>query len=369
MPSTRLGPRASWCYLAIFVSLCASRPLLPSNNLYRISCSALIVEYLFRRLYPYLFPLVVSKVSSKLDQHLHTQRLTTTTSITTITTSNNATATTSLENNIQVGDYLVSLDGEDVTRKDSVKLRKMFCEGFPGEMVQTVFYRKEESNLSTAQTPAIFNWILKKDYMVQHDVKYSLISNGEHPPIGYVRISNFCDETFNEFRRVLLTLERALLQEQQDHSPAAIRKFNREGNLGALVIDLRDNLGGTVVSALDVAALFLPYGCPLVQFTSEGQATKSSKQSLWRSMRKMLFREKNREVFYSRNRRANRKTALLLLANERTASASEQLIEALSDNNRAISMGKRTVGKTKAQVCYYLLSYFFVFSSYFLYFL
>ena len=55
------------------------------------------------------------------------------------------------------------------------------------------------------------------------------------------------------------------------------------------------------------------------------------------------------ETEVSRNSRPDLQTALLLLTDGRTASASEILVEALCDNARATSMGSKTVGKNIAQ--------------------
>jgi carboxyl-terminal processing protease len=98
-----------------------------------------------------------------------------------------------------------------------------------------------------------------------------------------------------------------------------------------LIIDLRGNPGGPLVSALDIASIFLPNRAILTQLSIDDGHRRI-------------------ERFYSTNRRPDMTTKLLLLCDEYTASASEILIEALCDNGRAVSMGKKTVGKNKAQV-------------------
>jgi len=100
-----------------------------------------------------------------------------------------------------------------------------------------------------------------------------------------------------------------------------------------LIIDLRGNPGGPLVSALDVASMFLSNRAILTQLSINGRVEK----------------------YYSSNRRPDVSMKLLLLCDEYTASASEILIEALCDNGRAISMGRKTVGKNKAQVMIVLL--------------
>jgi carboxyl-terminal processing protease len=98
--------------------------------------------------------------------------------------------------------------------------------------------------------------------------------------------------------------------------------------MSGLIIDLRGNPGGPLPPALDLAALFLPRGKVLTQMSIQGS--------------KM-------EVYKSTNRRPDKKTDLLLLTDESTASASEIFVAALQDNSRAKCMGTRTVGKNVAQ--------------------
>lgn len=100
------------------------------------------------------------------------------------------------------------------------------------------------------------------------------------------------------------------------------------GRMASLVIDLRGNRGGTVKSALDLAATFLPYGKALMHIHVHGKM----------------------EVFRSINRRADQKLPLLLLVDQATASASEIFSAALGENRRAQIVGLPTFGKNVAQV-------------------
>lgn len=106
-----------------------------------------------------------------------------------------------------------------------------------------------------------------------------------------------------------------------------IAKLQNGSQMNALIIDLRGNPGGPLLSALELAALFLPHGKIVTLMSSQGK-TESHK---------------------SLNRSSDRKTSLLLLSDESTASASEIFIAALQDHNRAKCMGSRTVGKNIAQ--------------------
>ena len=135
------------------------------------------------------------------------------------------------------------------------------------------------------------------------------------PPVGYMRIKEFHDESFTEFQHAW----RALSQSVKDTGSQKIK---------AVVVDLRGNPGGSLAPALDIAAFFLPFGTCLTRLQGAGRI----------------------DVPKSLNFAPDLATALLFLTDRRTASASEILVEALCDNMRAVSVGQRTKGKDFAQV-------------------
>ena len=98
-------------------------------------------------------------------------------------------------------------------------------------------------------------------------------------------------------------------------------------HLSALVLDLQGNPGGTLSSALDVAAMFLPYDARLLR---------------------ILTRRKT-HVYRGRHPNPDLVIPLLVLTDGNTASASEILAAALRDGNRAQLAGTRTLGKNIAQ--------------------
>ena len=103
----------------------------------------------------------------------------------------------------------------------------------------------------------------------------------------------------------------------------------RAGDLEALVLDLRENGGGLISAAFEVASMFLPKG----KILSRIQSSDYGPPTIVRSI----------------NRRADTSTSLLVVVDGKTASASEILAAALVDNNRAVCMGTKTVGKNMAQ--------------------
>ncbi|MBP5277692.1 MAG: S41 family peptidase [Prevotella sp.] len=125
---------------------------------------------------------------------------------------------------------------------------------------------------------------------------------------GYIRIKSFGENTYPE---VLI----ALAQLSQE-------------NFKNLIIDLRDNTGGYLHSAVQIANEFLPKD-KLITYT-EG-------------------RKAPRQNFRSDGRGSYQRIPLVVLINEASASASEIFAGAMQDNDRATIIGRRSFGKGLVQ--------------------
>ena len=125
---------------------------------------------------------------------------------------------------------------------------------------------------------------------------------------GYIRIKNFGETTYPE---LLIALE----------------QLSQEG-FSNLVIDLRDNTGGLLTSAIQMANEFLPKN-KLIVYT-EGR--KSPKQE-----------------YRSDGHGSYQKIPLVVLINEVSASAAEIFSGAMQDNDRATIIGRRSFGKGLVQ--------------------
>jgi len=107
---------------------------------------------------------------------------------------------------------------------------------------------------------------------------------------------------------------------------AELRKLIAE-DVDGIIFDLRDNGGGSLQDAVDIAGYFIPYG-PVVQVRSRwGKA--------------MILEDRASNVVYN--------GSLVFLINTLSASASEILAAALQDYNRAIVIGGTTFGKGTVQ--------------------
>ncbi|MEO6949036.1 MAG: S41 family peptidase [Ginsengibacter sp.] len=131
--------------------------------------------------------------------------------------------------------------------------------------------------------------------------------------IGYIRLNKFSENTYKEFMRSMEKLQ--------------------EKGMKALIFDLRDNGGGILTEATYIADEFLS-GNKLITYTEGAHSPKKE------------YRCDKEGVFETGK--------LIVLANEGTASASEIIIGALQDYERATIIGRRTFGKGLVQEQYEL---------------
>jgi len=125
---------------------------------------------------------------------------------------------------------------------------------------------------------------------------------------GYIRIKNFGENTYPEML-------------------IALAKLSQE-NFSNLIIDLRDNTGGYLQSAVQIINEFLPSN-KLIVYT---QGRKSP-----------------RNEYKSNGKGSYQKIPLIVLINESSASASEIFAGAMQDNDRATIIGRRSFGKGLVQ--------------------
>ncbi|MCG8434355.1 MAG: S41 family peptidase, partial [Gammaproteobacteria bacterium] len=131
------------------------------------------------------------------------------------------------------------------------------------------------------------------------------------PDFGYLRISQFRDNTGADLQRTMRNL-----------------KKDNNGALRGLIMDLRNNPGGVVSAAVTVTDAFLTDG---VIVSANGRTNESRFQ-----------REAQAGDLLDG-------AALVILVNGGTASASEIVAGALQDHKRAIVMGTQTFGKGSVQ--------------------
>jgi carboxyl-terminal processing protease len=197
---------------------------------------------------------------------------------------------------IQPGDRIIKIDGivtKDMQLSDAVKRMR----GRPGSKVTIAVGRE--------------GWTEPKDFEVTREqirvqsVRTHDLSNG----IGYLRVRQFQEQTAHDVE-------------------AALDKFSKAG-MKAMVLDLRNNPGGLLTAAVEVAEKFLDDG-KLVVYT-EG-------------------RVRNQNMRFSAHAKKPLSTIpMVILINQGSASASEIVAGALQDYNRAVVVGTQSFGKGSVQ--------------------
>lgn len=200
------------------------------------------------------------------------------------------------------GDELVAVDGKPVAAGSAEELGISLA-GPRGSGVALTFERRRVDG-SLARLERTVKREKRADDASAVPTAFML--DGE---TGYVRVTTFEGERAgDDLHRALGALE--------------------QKGMRRLVLDLRDNGGGSVAEAAQVAGEFLPAGT--VVYTSEGRKEDVAKTV-----------KVERSSF-----RSERRYPIVLLVNDGTASASELVAGALQDHDRALVVGRTTFGKS-----------------------
>jgi len=201
---------------------------------------------------------------------------------------------------LKPGDRILRINGMSTDKLDLSKAVDKL-RGPVGEKVTMTVQRPS--------TKEIKDYELMRVTIKVKSVKDARIVSSDHGvKIGYARITQFNEPTAGELAK-------------------AIDKLDKEG-MQALVLDLRYNPGGLLVSAVDVCGLFVPNGTKIV--STEG-------------------RSPGREYRTSDQYGKPHKMPLAILVNYASASGSEVVAGALKDLGRAIIVGETTFGKGSVQ--------------------
>ena len=199
---------------------------------------------------------------------------------------------------IKSGDLIIDVGGtslKDLPISDAVKLMR----GEPGTSVEITVIRKE------IKEPIKFK--ITREIIISKGVKSYLFDK----KIGYVRLSNFQSNSTNDVKDAIYELNRK-------------SKSKMEG----LIVDLRNNPGGVLGTAVGISDLFLTEG--KIVYT-KGRTYKS------------------RLEYFASPQDIIDGLPLIVLINEGSASASEIVAGALQDHKRAMIMGTKSYGKASVQ--------------------
>lgn len=186
------------------------------------------------------------------------------------------------------GDIILKVDGENYNG-DSLTEASNKIKGQEGETVQLQIKRNEE----------ILDFSIIRENIKLNHVESKILENN----IGYLEISSFDEGCADEFEEKYKELEKQ--------------------GIDSLIIDLRDNPGGIVSEAIDIAEMLVDKGKTLLITVDKNN---------------------NEEITKSKqNKIVN--VPIVVLVNANSASASEILSGALKDNNAATIVGTKTYGK------------------------
>lgn len=195
---------------------------------------------------------------------------------------------------IRPGDVISLVDGAEVGTEDEAREKMM---GDPGTQVVLTVEREE--------VPEPLNYSLIRESIIQPELEKIMLP-GE---VGYVRINSFNEhsgETLLENLRYLETF-----------------------GMKKCILDLRQNAGGLLKTAVEVADIFLPRGSLVTK--TQGRASDTLREHRTR-----------RNLPYTR-------IPLVVLVDRHTASAAEIVTGAVRDNRRGKVVGDQTFGKGTVQ--------------------
>ncbi len=202
---------------------------------------------------------------------------------------------------LKAGDVLMEIDGVDLAGKDNAQVSQLLR----GPAETSFQLKVERPNEKGGRTPMEFT-IVRKSIQTPTIPYAGMLEN----QVGYINVSTFSGNPSKGFKKAFLEL--------------------KEQGATSLVIDLRNNGGGLLDEAVEIANYFLPRGKVIV--TTKGKIPQAG--NTYKTLREPLDLD----------------IPIVVLVNSATASASEILSGSLQDLDRAVIVGNRTFGKGLVQV-------------------
>lgn len=196
---------------------------------------------------------------------------------------------------IQAGDIIKTVEDEDVSGK-GVEYVSSKVKGPEGTKVSIKVLRGDQE----------IEFTMTREQVKVYKIKHEMLENN----IGYIDFDSFTDTSFDEFKEAYTDL--------------------KNNGAKSLIVDLRNNTGGYVKSALEIADLFVDSGKTLL-ITEDKDGNRTIQKS---------SSDKTIDI------------PVVVLVNEYTASASEILTGILKDYGIAKIVGTKTYGKGVIQEIY-----------------
>lgn len=192
---------------------------------------------------------------------------------------------------ILVGDIIIGLNNTDVTNMSAT------------EVVNLIKNNKDTFTLKLQRGSEVVTVSLKNETLIAPNTEYYVI---EGTTTGYLYMQTFSNTLAEQVENALKDLE--------------------DQGMTSLIIDLRNNTGGYLTAATDVANIFLEKGKRIYSLDYQNEVTN--------------FNDDTKE---------HKEYKIVVLVNENTASASEILAAALKESYGATIVGETSFGKGKVQ--------------------
>ena len=204
---------------------------------------------------------------------------------------------------IKAGDIITTVNGQKLVELAKNQYSQML-KGTPNKELSLIIDRNE----------SLKNIRLKLDKVIVNPVPFYDMIDAE---TGYIILTKFTN------------------QKATQQVAKAFEELKEKG-MKKLVFDLRSNPGGSLFDAVNITNLFIPKGLKVVD--TRGKIKKNS------------------STYKTKNTPLDTEIPIVILINDRSASASEIVSGALQDYDRAVIMGERSFGKGLVQR-YFKLNY------------
>lgn len=196
------------------------------------------------------------------------------------------------EAGLQVGDVIIKINEQDVTSMSSKEIADIIAKVDVGDKIKITIMRETEE----------LTYQVENKKIIVPAISKQMLEDG----IGYLKMTTFSNT-------LPIQVENAL------------QELEKEG-MHSLIIDLRNNTGGYLSAAKEIASMFLEKG-------------------------KIIYslEEKEKTTEYKDNTEEKKEYKIVILQNENSASAAEVLIAALKENGVARTIGTTSYGKGKVQ--------------------
>ena len=199
---------------------------------------------------------------------------------------------------IQSGDRILEIDGKSLKSASPEDVR-MLVRGAPGSTLKMKIEREGE--------PGPLEFVLVREEIPVRNVTFAgFAADG----VGYIRLERFSRTAGEDVR-------------------ASIKELRDKGSIKAIILDLRDNPGGLLDIAVDVASKFVPESTLIV--STKGRRNDSERK------------------YYSTETPMLGDLPMAVLIDGGSASASEIVAGAIQDLDRGILVGTRSFGKGLVQ--------------------